>query len=249
MPVEISAIGNVETVAFIGSEKAFGQFHPESLLIDSDGVSHRASEIVEENLIGKCRFENAVHVDGIAIGRDALDGLWTELENAAILANGSHLILPAKGQKADGVEVRSMHLYEPDEPASQEFVHRFVQFEENELKSTPSKKVGVTISGMIEILFEETEDGVRAFDRPDYLWCLWQLLLSEESTGHSGNLRYDSLQHTSRVYLTSDKVRLSSGFSKGGTAFYKAQPDVEYEIRWEESSWNPISSGFILSSG
>ena len=52
MPIEISAIGKVDTVAFIGSEKAFGQFHPESRLIDSDGASRRASKIVEESRIG-----------------------------------------------------------------------------------------------------------------------------------------------------------------------------------------------------
>ena len=77
MPVEISDIGDVETVAFVGSEKTFGQFHPDSLLIDSDGVSHLTSEIIEENRIGECQFENAVHFDGIIVGRDALDSLWT----------------------------------------------------------------------------------------------------------------------------------------------------------------------------
>ena len=247
MPVELSLLGKSGTVAFVGSEKTFGQFHPSTRLMDSDGVSHLVSAIVEENRIAECLFENAVHCDGIVVGPSALDGLWSEIESAAIIFSDSYLVLQARGKSISGA--RSALLYEKEGSGSEATAPRYVRVEKKEFKTVPSDEVPGLIFGLINILFEELADGVKAYDRPDHFWCLWSLLLSEAGACRSGALSYDSLQHTTRIYLGSGEERAGSGLSRGRTAFYKNHLDDEYEVAWTDASWNPISSGFILSSG
>lgn len=246
--VEVSPIGDLDKVAFLGSSGAFGQFHPESRLIDSDGVSRSASEIIEKNLVGECRFENATYVDGGIASADIINDLWMELKRSAIIRGDNQIILPARGLIATDTSSHFEVLEDEEDWATTEVRPRYVCIEESKFKEILLKFWPDAILELIGILFEKTEDRIILFDRTNYIWCLWFLFLSGGQDGVAGELGYDSLQHTTRIWLTVDAANSSSGFSKGGTAFFKNQLDTAYEAYWENPSWSPISSGFILTS-
>jgi hypothetical protein len=61
-------------------------------------------------------------------------------------------------------------------------------------------------------------------------------------------LTYDSLQHSSYVFVTKVSAPLDL-IQAGKTVFLSSEQAPSVRLSWEDRSWNPVTSGFLLTGG
>jgi hypothetical protein len=83
-------------------------------------------------------------------------------------------------------------------------------------------------------------------ERDHYLFGLWYLAALLEQ-GRPWRLRYDSLQHTCYMFVD-ESGSAALPVERGTCAFFSTQSDPGTAITWNDGSWNPIVSGFLLAS-
>ena len=245
--IQVAPASVLDKVAYIGSNEAFGQFHPTSVLIDSDGRSRTALEIVEDNLIGEWQFENVLSYEPCRPTDATIANLWTDLQKCSVLASDDRLVVPARGG-SNSVSARfpliaDNRLRNPEAPTLS-----YALVEKEVLRNAMMESWPDTVAEIVATLFEKTDEGPVAIDRGMSLLCLWQQLAQAYLGAREAQLEYDSLQHTTAIFMNFERVRPASGFSKGGTAFLRNQREQSYRIAWDDPSWCPVSSGFILAS-
>lgn len=244
--VDVHFAGQVNTVAYVGSETALGRFHPETKLVSSTGISLRIDSLVNEGQIGDLRFENAHYFSGYILNHDTIAALWEEIEAAAVMRRECEIILPARGEIPPKIDGRFGQFIGGGNSDLQPTNMKYIRMDEPTFKSAMTDSFVDTICQFFSIFFEETESGDATFDIENYILCLWYQFILEIDGKATPCLRYDSLQYSNIVTLDHNSAASHSGLSKGGTAFVRAYGDAAYEISWQDPSWNPISSGFIL---
>lgn len=246
--VKARLVGETKSFAFVGTKRAFGPFHPGTRLIDADGNVRSVAEIVLENLIGALRFENVTGVDGLVFEeRDALR-LWSEIRAKALIETEEHLVFLAAGTSALLTAKRDWCSVSGPSPSvyGDGMQPAYLRIGKAEFLEAITEKPSDRLQELISLVFPTTEEGAIVIDRDDFIWCLWSLLFSDQRKGGEIELIFDSLQHSTTVAISPKTSKSSFILSRGATAFFRNQDAGIFEVSWDDSSWSPISSGFIL---
>jgi hypothetical protein len=84
-------------------------------------------------------------------------------------------------------------------------------------------------------------------ERAAYPFGLWYVS-ALKARGLHYRLRYDSLQHSSYMFIEDAPNRILP-IERGACAFFAPSVGAATELEWEDRSWNPISSGFLVAPG
>jgi len=160
--VQVDRLDAATNVVYLGSDAAFGAFHPDSSIIDSDNRSHSADSIVRSGLVGELRFENAVFVEDCKPDVSAIEDLWTDLLFLSVLSDEDKLVLPAKGR-------------DEDDPASEDGVERAkgcvgpLLIDRKDFFSSLQEEWRTEVPDLVADIFEHTAEDDIVFDRESYV--------------------------------------------------------------------------------
>ena len=246
MPLRIQPVGETSQFAFIGSKRVFGAFHLDTRLIDANGIVRSVAQLVLDGEIGDLRFENVTELDEFSFGQDDPERIWLELQEWAEFKNDKRLVLLARGvlpgSQDDWWSLLGLtRLFDQEDSA-----HSYLCLEKDRLSRALNHRPGDVLNKLIMARFEVTEEGAVVIDRDEFIWCLWLLLFFDQSRRGEIELTYDNLQHSTVVTVAPKTSRSSQVLNKGACAFLRSQIVASYEIEWDDTSWSPISSGFIL---
>lgn len=241
-------IGDTNLFAFVGSKSAFGVFHSDTRLVDADGEVRTVDEIVLENMIGTLHFENVTTIENLVLRKREALNLWSELRKVAVVEDEEHIVLLAGGLqdrfKRDWCKVFSpapLAYADARQPA-------YLGVRKAKFLETITANPNEVLQELITSMFQTTQEGAIVVERDDFIWCLWMLLFTDQQKAAELELTFDSLQHSTTVSIAPKTSKSSRILSRGATAFFRNQDVGIFEISWDDPSWSPISSGFILSA-
>jgi hypothetical protein len=247
-PVSIKIGSETDEVAYIGTKGAIGEFHPETAIIDSDGAIHAAGEIVQTGNVGELRFEHAVSTEILSVSEDLISQLWSDLTTFAVAANGDTLLVPTTGGVV-GTQRQEIAIELFLDDAENSGSSKYFSISESNFRSGLDENWRGALTALCDLIFSNEDDDSLTFDREAASWCLWRILIEDQFSHGAYTLSYDNLQHSTIVELQITESKSRSGLMRGSTAFFRRGKTQSHNLEWGTSSWNPISSGFILSSG
>jgi hypothetical protein len=239
-PVSFAHSSQSAKLVFLSSKDSFGYFSAATRLVDSTGASRLASSLVEAGQISDVRFETVVNVSGIAPSHDSASGLWTSFSNFAAITTQTVAVLRCRSPNK-----KLMNVVEPFLSVRRFGQHyycivlkdRFIAALCNDWLHTADTLASKWLS---------TSDGILQFHRDQFLFALW-VLSSRKARNQGVALQFETRQHTTCILLAPAGTQNFSG-GAGASCFYVPTEEQPLEIRWEDRSWNPVSSGFLLAS-
>lgn len=222
---------------FVGTEGAFGSFHPETKLITSKGTGYRACDLVNEDNYRNLFFENSLFVAGIKEFKMDHRIVFSYLRKHSLAETDKGKIV--------------FHRRNPKRSSNKKYFeltkdNRHILLDEAVVK----KGIESNCSGFLKSFVETAYFDVIRSDYDDvrkdiilipvscYLISLWFVIYSEKKC----SLEYEQRQSSTTVRINNlylQRYKLS-------TLFRHVKKEREIEIEWQDPSWNPLSSGFII---
>lgn len=229
--------------AFIATEAAYGCFASESRLIESEGRSLALKKVIEANLIADFSLEAVrEHPPVFAVGKIAVDAIWSALERSAAYKESGMCALRCRGRR----------VYTSSQSVGPGLVVRkcgnssFCVVNRSEFESGMSNDWVEAIMLLAKNWLRNDEDHFELETR-DYAIGIW-LLSAMRCSEMPHRVISETRQHTSLVCLE----RLTSGtntvVSRGRCAFVTVGPSDQIKLSWESTSWNPVANGFVLAA-
>jgi hypothetical protein len=222
--------------AFVGTESAFGCFSCDTRLIAGDGAVHDISELIEERQIRDVSFETHVEFPGDPAAVDPVRSIWSTLcEHSPV---SSPVAVALKRRDAG---------WAPSTPATflveRSFGGQAYCVVHKDAFAGHARHDWA--AGLLELgewwLFVGGDDMHLDVERSSFLFALWYGA-ALRAKGRSARFRYDSLQ------LEKPGLPLE----RGRTAFLAPALGAgasTVQVEWEDRSWTPLSSGFLVAAG
>ncbi len=237
-PVDVRVSNHTADVCFVGTRAAFGAFHPNTMLIDSAGVSRPAKSIVDAETLATFRFERAIDSGASTLTDAACELIWRELDAISIAQNGKESLF----RVLDAAETPRSSRPKSMTPHTSEG-HRYVTIDRGAFSSA-LRTSGLSVLLDASRQLRSTPNESIEVERESCPILLW--LMSHLSTnGKNFRLAFDFIQHSSTV--TMDLMRTSSALEQARTAFIAGTAHA-VSVAWEEKLWNPVSSGFVVAA-
>jgi hypothetical protein len=238
--VSISHLREPTRAVFLASKDSFGYFSAETRLLDSTGAARTISSLVENNQISDVRFETVASLAGIVASDDSGLQLWASFSDFAATTNSEQTILRCRWPNKKLTDNAPPFLS----------VRRFGQHYYSVLnKPAFLRAFREDWSFTADILASKwllTSEGTLQFHRDQFLFALW-VLSARKQRNQGAALRFETRQHTTCIFMALTENQTLSG-GTGASCFYMPTEEEPFELRWEDRSWNPISSGFLLAS-
>lgn len=243
--VSISHLGNTSHTAYIGCTRSLGLFHSETRIMNSDGASFSTSELIYSCAIQEQRFEIELATVQKPLGSWIVAMLIGQLRHFSLVESENHAVLQAQGdcsglESTNCISVERTNFLDCDRGHIIVDLSAFAEALVENWKETISRFVLCWCS-------YNPEEGIVEIDINRNFWALWYLMATMTDE-YSYHLEYDSLQHSTTVRLQEGSSASHNDLSKGGVGFLRLGQVESYELQWSDTQWNPLSSGFILSS-
>jgi len=239
-PVDIAPSPRPARIAFLASKDSFGYFSAGTRILDSTGATRFLSSLVESGDVSNVRFETVTEIGNIAPSTHCASALWTSFGNFAAVKSPTTAILrcrtPNKKLSHNVESFLSMrrlgqHYYSI--VTRETFVAAFCRDWSHTSDALAAKWLS-------------TSEGTLEFHRDQFLFALW-VLSARKRQNEGVKLQFEARQFTTRIFMASTGAPTLSG-GAGASCLYLVGEEKPLEIRWNERSWNPISSGFLLAS-
>lgn len=228
-------------VTFVGTAAAFGAFSFDTRLISSDGKVLSTGEIAEGGRIREISFETYTELSGDAGRGDPPVTLWSTVAAAAAEAGDSSIAL----RRRDGEWRPSDKSKFPVEAVFGG--HCYCILDKRTFASSFRRDWASTLLSLGRQWLFAGDDGRLELERAAYPFGLWYVS-ALKAKGRHYRLRYDSLQHSSYMFIE-EALTSTLPVERGACAFFTTTAGSATELEWEDRSWNPISSGFLLAPG
>jgi len=235
--VTLRSLGVTSRPVFLGTSKCCGVFSPSTAIQDASGHTWTLEHIVQDISIGELRFEVLLYVDKMLSRQQQIHLLWDKLCSEAAFSDDTTVVIRCRGA-----------LKVPDNGSELGcFIQRGERLYFRLIKSSleqilKERRERELMNGLTQVF--RNEDGLCEFGRNDvYLAMTIGGLLTADKKSYE--LIYDSLQHTSAIYLrTPAEETLSLG--KGRCVHVIGEPYADWEISWSAPSWNPLCNGIVM---
>lgn len=221
---------------YLGTRAAFGAFHPDTTLIDAEGLRLTIRAILEAPTLDRFGFES---VNELGVGSDAGEiylKIWNDLRKAAINTNSELAIFRCS---VHGSALRATCPWaKPLEGKDKAYVAVDGQAFMKELEADAQG----TMARALELLFANDTQQVEV-ERKHHVLILWFASLLRNA-GASYRLVFDTIQHSAIIGL--DVSQSSIATEQARTSFIGERGET-VTIAWAEKQWNPISAGFIVA--
>ena len=228
-------------VTFVGTAAAFGAFSSESRLISSNGTVFSTAEIAEGGRIRETSFETHTELPEAAGRADPLVTLWPTLVDNAAAVGESSIALRRRDIEWPPA-VKSSFLVEETFGS-----HRYCIVKKGMFVSCFSRDWVSTLLALGRLWLFAAEDERLELERAAYPFGLWYIS-ALKAKGMHYRLRYDSLQHSSYMFIQEASTPIPP-IERGACAFFAPGAASATELEWEDRSWSPISSGFLIAPG
>jgi hypothetical protein len=241
---EVRAIGLGQSAlcAFLGTSAAFGAFDASTRLVTADGSGPTVADIIEAGRIRDFSFETHTTLPRIARIGDSVAALWSTLAASAAAVGPSSVALRRRDDlwKPDG---ETAFLKEASFGNQKYCIVDKAGFATELSSDWPSSLVRLA-----RLWSFDSQEKRLELERRAYPIGLWYVSASR-ATGLSCRLRYDSQQHTAVIFVEDVETELLPT-QPGATAFFAPAAMTQViELAWDDRSWNPLSSGFIVAAG
>lgn len=227
-------------ITYVGTASAFGAFSPDSRILQSNGISRTAGQIVETGDIADLTFESYAPAAERVQTNAIIDMLWQELASVAASYNGSSLFvrcrehpsIMARAWQGVAIHDSGRHSYCTIDR------DRFAL----DLEANWSECVDELVRGWCYVAEADRIE----LERQLVGTVAW-LLTARCVESKAYSLAYDSLQHSAYVMVTS-AAPSGARIMRGKTAFFVPSEAKTMQLHWADASWHPIASGFLLGS-
>jgi hypothetical protein len=234
-PVKIVKLPDGHLPVALGTDAAFGLFHPDSSVLLADGSRSRVAALISSgSTVADTRFE-MVRVDERAERREALDfrGLWDSLCRRCFCTSDDTLLISELRLPSSGF---------PETSISRKEKEGWWSVARSDLEEA-FNALGVTQRRvLICALFSSGQD-----ENPSYIF------LPNEAY-HAMNVRlwsgpscfnFESLQYSYRISVIIGRAP-NGPIQLGKTHFVWPNVMDSFQLSWEDRSWTPVVNGFIL---
>lgn len=240
--VQIAKVDSRSNIAFLGTSAAFGAFSMQSRLHLADGSPIDVTELVQAGCIADYRFEVFRSAGTRTAAPEAADSIWIALRQAAALHDSDTIVLRSTAANnsncKEDVRPTWAKIIRSEECAyiilkKKPFTLAFQQHHDQVLGTIGS------------LCLRGAEDSGWQAERELHLVICW-LADALRQSGIQTEFAYDTLQHTCFVYLSPAGVG-PPPIGPGRCAFATATVADDLSLAWQDASWTPTVSGFLLS--
>lgn len=203
-----------------------------------DGRAVEISDIVRQGDVQAITFEGAAESASDSLVAPTMDALWAALQDATALRGPSALGFRRRSKGRLPPWMRAVRVRDVDYVA----VSKSAFSEAGDLDGWRP-----ALARTVEALFAG-EDGLVEIERSGHRLAIWYASALSRAAERGHEFSYDTLQHSSFVYIRKEKSSATSSVDKGATAFLSTETSTEARISWTADGWNPIAGGFILAA-
>jgi hypothetical protein len=223
--------------AFVGTSSAFAAFLGETPLMLSDGRTMQLGKLIKSGVVAELSFETLLHLPAAVPLVLRSEEVWEVLGSEAAFLSGNRMALrchePRTLQKGfprivnDGAQTYCVLLYD-------------------DLADRVATKSTETICELGTQWLRNSDEAREEIERgASFFACL--LLASRVHLEKWYRLRYDSLQHSSFVFVCDSSTK-PAPVARGECAFFGQAMKQVVTISWEEKTWSPLSGGFLVAA-
>lgn len=224
----------------LGTGTTFGIFADVSRILLADGTVRSVLEIVESGTIADHRFEHHLEVSESVTSRLVANSVWTELVTMSAVHDSSCVALRCRAQ-----DIEKRLTSRRGMVAANAGSHAYCIVKKDAFTSAASVDWSGTIDELVNCWCYSPEDDRVEIERGLTNVIAWYLA-ANALRSMAYTISYDSLQHSSYVFVM--KTDASSGLiEKGRSAFLVPESASIIQLKWDERSWNPVCSGFLLA--
>jgi len=235
VPIEVQQVG-VDTITFLGSRAAFGPFAPETRVLESDGGTCRLGALVDAGDVRDHNYEATI--SGVAREfRNVSDyGLWHGLRWLACASTEEELVVrcvessapvPRRVRSVDRAGIR--YLVIPRATLADSVRADWCSF----------------VLELGRALFMREHDDRLEIPAMAFVLGLWYVS-ALSATGTGFRFAYDTIQHSSYLFVHHTADVAAGGAVPGSTAFRRPLTEKVVRLNWTDPSWNPLVNGFIV---
>lgn len=231
----------VTNVGFVGSTNSCGAFSPSTGITLSDGSTAYVSALISEGKVGRVSFEHYLECESeMLCTKDVLEDI---LHCTSAYSDETKFVFRYRDQDLAVPESRL-----PTKAASKVQLVDGVWYSVLQWPSVISSLAKGGRSVILELGRTWLNSGEGRIevetDAYPFVLCYLSALIG---CHREYRLYYDSLQYTSIISIHENDRYGSGPVARGRCAFllpFKAQ---EFVVEWDDPSWAPICSGFLLS--
>ncbi len=232
--VLVSAAGELEQLAYLGTKSTFGEFSPRTRVLTSLG-SRGMDDLISTGDVTGVRFETMAELPVDVGWSFAHNEIWNVLSTAAAI-------------KKDGqIAVRCCQQNVPESPpfrVRQVGTQKYLLLNEGELQRAMASNPINTVRILVDLWVRNVRTKTAEIERPFHRVVMHYICALQHSRIQY-SLKYDSLQHTSLI-VVQDSMEALPPVTKGACAFFGPSGGPEFSVAWDGAGWSPIASGFLL---
>ena len=239
-PITMKRLREIARVVFLASKDSFGYFSAGTRLLDAAGGVRGASALVENSQISDVRFETVTEVPAIVPSEKVASTLWDSLNEFAAVEREEAIILRCRWPNKKLTDNVCPFF------SIRRFGQHYYCILNKQAFATALRHDWSKTSDALASKWLLTPDGILQFHRDQFLFALW-VLSAGKRHDQGVALQFETRQHTTCIFMAPTANQNLSG-GTGASCFYVPTEGAVIEIQWEDRSWNPISSGFLLAS-
>jgi hypothetical protein len=234
-PVTICQTKVESREVFLGTAAAFATFLGDTRLIVSDGRNVAARKVIENGSVADLSFETILQPPSMEAIPFGVDEVWGAIRTEAAFTKGLQIALRCnRPQLATRKFPRTM--------TDGGLAYCVLTYDE--LESQCATRRAEAICELSARWFRNDEEKREDIERSACSFiCLY--LTARVGLQSWYHLEYDSLQHTSYVSVC-DSVTKPVPVSKGACAFIGPETKRIVMVSWDDKTWSPLSSGFLI---
>jgi hypothetical protein len=234
LPIEVTASGETEQMAFLGTTRSFGFFVEGSELRDANGRRVPLGDVITSGIITSHRFEQALTLPAGPLGTDAV---WEDLQQLAAEAKPAQVALRCRTRASE-------------RPFSGGQVGIFTARGQRMYYLLARERLNAHTDASVR-LFEDliqvftTDDGriELSRDQPALALFLCGMLCHLD---RQYSLEYDTVQHSKLVHCRLDATaQLAVG--AGRSAQLVARRANLLRVAWSSAAWTLLANGMLLA--
>lgn len=231
--VVLETLSAVEPLSYLGTVASFGAFAPSTRIQQSNGVAAPLQFLIERGTVQDLLFETVV----------------PQFTDNACRISGQNFAQMFRGQPAIHdtyllrcVEQSNDPHWHPDCISVRRILkQRFCLVDDAAARIYIKARWVKFIRALCRTAYYSKTDACIRIPRDQVDVTLWYLSTSDEPCC----LSYDNLQHTCFIFgKTGDR---NIPISHGRVAFRTSRKAPTVAISWEDRSWRPVASGFLLA--